>query len=83
MLKKTKETLGPLYTKKSEFQAEFHEVVNHMLTEDEFETALATLLDEYDLRKHPYMTQIYDIRKVGKTIFQGFFLCQDDEHTTQ
>ncbi|VAH01071.1 unnamed protein product [Triticum turgidum subsp. durum] len=37
-----------------------------MLTEDEFETALATLLDKYDLRKHPYMTQIYDIRK-GQT----------------
>ena len=82
VLKKMKETLGPLYMKKSEFQAEFHEVVNHMLT-DEFEMAWATLLDKYNMRKHSYKTQIYDIRKVGKTIFQGFFLCQDDDHTRQ
>uniref|UniRef100_A0A453PN57 Uncharacterized protein n=1 Tax=Aegilops tauschii subsp. strangulata TaxID=200361 RepID=A0A453PN57_AEGTS len=40
---------NPLYTKKGEFQAEYYKVVNHMLTEDEFETAWAMLLDKYDL----------------------------------
>ncbi|KAM3352799.1 hypothetical protein ACQJBY_024174 [Aegilops geniculata] len=40
VLKKAKETLGQLCRKKSDFQAKFHKVVNHMLIEDEFETAV-------------------------------------------
>ncbi|XP_037474908.1 protein FAR1-RELATED SEQUENCE 5-like [Triticum dicoccoides] len=74
VLKKAKETLGPLYTKKSGFQAEFHKVVNHMLSEEEFETAWEALLDKYSLRNHSYMTQIYETRrKWAKPYFRGVF----------
>uniref|UniRef100_A0A8R7UG28 Protein FAR1-RELATED SEQUENCE n=1 Tax=Triticum urartu TaxID=4572 RepID=A0A8R7UG28_TRIUA len=72
--KKAKDTLGPLYTKKSDFQAEFHKAVNHVLTEDEFEAGWAMLLDKYNLRSHTYMTQIYEMRrKWAKPYFRGVF----------
>lgn len=61
MLKKAKETLGPLYSR-SEFKAEFHKVVNHMLTVDEFEEAWRLLIKKYSMKTHVYVTWIFEIR---------------------
>jgi hypothetical protein len=47
-----------MYSKKSEFRSEFHKVVNHMLTEDEFKMVWAMLIEKYNLKTHPYMTWI-------------------------
>ena len=38
---------------------EFHKVVNHMLTMDEFEKAWDFLLKKYNLRSQRYMTELF------------------------
>jgi hypothetical protein len=53
--------LYPLYTKRNEFRADVHKVVDQMLTVDEFETAWGMLIEKYSLQSNPLMTQIYEV----------------------
>jgi hypothetical protein len=41
--------------------AEFHKVVNHMLTIDEFAESWKFLIEKYNLKTHIYMTNLYEI----------------------
>ena len=53
VLKKAMEHLGPLYTSKREFRSEFHKVVNHMPSVEEFETAWGMLIGKYNFEVPP------------------------------
>ena len=74
VLKKAKEYLGSYYTKRSKFKSDFHKIVQHMLTVDEFELAWEQMIDTYGLHKNNYLTQIYETReKWAKPYFHGKF----------
>ena len=63
-----------LYGKKSEFKTDFHKLVHHVLTEEEFEAGWELMLNKYGLHKHPFLTQIYEVRrKWAKPYFVGVF----------
>ena len=74
ILKKAKENLGALYTRKCEFRAEFHKVVNHMISVEEFENAWGIVVEKYNLKSQNYMTNLYEIRqKWAKPYLKGAF----------
>ena len=72
VLKKAKESMGVLWSKNSDFKMEFHKLVHHMITEEEFEAGWQLMLERYSLKKHPFLTQIYEVRhKWAKPYFRG------------
>jgi hypothetical protein len=74
VLRKAKERLGAIYGKNSQFKADFHRIVDQMLTREEFEGAWAQMLCTYTLEKNPYLKQIYETReKWAKPYFSGIF----------
>ena len=74
VLKKAKESMCVLWSKDSKFKMEFHKLLHHMITKEEFEAGWQDMLENYNLRKHPFLTQIYEVRhKWAKPYFRGVF----------
>ncbi|KAF8656681.1 hypothetical protein HU200_060547 [Digitaria exilis] len=62
VMKKIRESLGPLYTKNRKFRDDFWLVVNGMLTEDEFERGWNYLVTNYNLHNSGFMIRTYECR---------------------
>ncbi|PNT67931.1 hypothetical protein BRADI_3g33745v3 [Brachypodium distachyon] len=64
VLKMVKEGLGSVYSKNSNFKAEFHKLINYSIT----------LMEKYDLKEHHFLTPIYESRhRWAKPFFSGIF----------
>lgn len=76
ILRKAKEQLGHLYSKKSKtgFKEDFHKLINTMLIVSEFEAGWKHMLQKYKLQKNDYLDQIYRKReRWAKPYFKDIF----------
>uniref|UniRef100_A0A8R7U030 Protein FAR1-RELATED SEQUENCE n=1 Tax=Triticum urartu TaxID=4572 RepID=A0A8R7U030_TRIUA len=68
------ESLGYHHTKKSDFRAEFHRLVNDMLTIEDFEKGWVEIMKKYSLQSNTFLIQIFEVRrKWAKPYFSGKF----------
>lgn len=74
VLRKGQEVLGHVYKKYLTFSDDFHKLVNHMLTSDEFEAAWKAISHKYGLEENPFMIRAYECcQKCAKPYFKGIF----------
>ncbi|XP_071676735.1 protein FAR1-RELATED SEQUENCE 5-like isoform X2 [Lolium perenne] len=60
--RKAKEELGGIFSKQTGFKDAFHNVVNEMLTIDEFEKAWGRLIEDFGLVENSFMIRAFEAR---------------------
>lgn len=74
VLKNAKENLGAVYSKFSEFKAEFHKLLSRLLSPQNFERGWHDLLDKYSLRGNKYLDRMFSTREMwAKPYFRHTF----------
>ncbi|KAL6644524.1 hypothetical protein ACP70R_016132 [Stipagrostis hirtigluma subsp. patula] len=74
VLKKLVEVLGHLFNKHKEFQNDFNKVVNHMLTQEEFEDAWKHMAEKYNLADNAEIIRAFECRSMwAKPWFKDIF----------
>lgn len=63
VLKKAKENLGNIYSKRSSFKDELNKVINQSFTVEEFEKGWQETISKFGLENSVYLRQIWDIRE--------------------
>ncbi|KAM0918561.1 hypothetical protein ACQ4PT_009054 [Festuca glaucescens] len=71
VFRKAKEELGGIFSKKTGFKDAFNNVVNEMLTIDEFEKAWGRLIEDFGLVENSFMIRAFEARhKWAKPYFK-------------
>jgi hypothetical protein len=71
VFRKAKEELGGIFSKKTGFKDAFNNVVNEMLTVEEFEKGWSSLVVEYGLVENSFMIRAFEARhKWAKPFFK-------------
>jgi hypothetical protein len=74
VLKKAKESLGPVYKKDTTFKSHLHQVLDEIVGVDEFETRWFELIKTYGLEDNLFLQRVYDNReKWAKPYFTETF----------
>lgn len=74
VLKRAHELLANMYQNHKTFADDFHKLVNHMPTSEEFENAWMMVTEWYGLQKDPFMAHAYECRhKWDKPYFSVVF----------
>jgi hypothetical protein len=74
MLRKAKESLGPVYSKNSSFKRELHELLDQTVCAEEFEKKWADVIARYSLADNDFLTRAYENREMwAKPFFTETF----------
>jgi hypothetical protein len=64
VLKKAKESLGPVYTKDNEFKSKLHRLLDEIVSVSEFESRWSELISAYSLEENEFLQRVYDNREM-------------------
>ncbi|TVU20202.1 hypothetical protein EJB05_36401, partial [Eragrostis curvula] len=74
VLKKAKESLGPVYTKSSSFKSDLHDLLDQTVSIAVFESKWATLIGRYKLQGNQFLARAYENRRMwAKPYFADTF----------
>jgi hypothetical protein len=74
VLRKAKESLGPVYSKNSLFKRELHDLLNQVVCVEEFETRWAEIVTRHGLGENEFLARAYENRDMwAKPYFDKIF----------
>jgi hypothetical protein len=74
VLRKAKESIGPVYSKNSAFKKDLHDLIDQIVCVEEFETRWVEMITAYDLGDNEFLSRAFDNREMwAKPYFTSTF----------